>query len=161
MPQERIRELLIIGLSQLHGAEEGMLRQLPLMAARATDPTLRALFDNHYRDTQRHLARLAAVFELRDERRRAMPAPAIRGLIEESRIRRELVVNADAVDLTLIDFARRLEHYEIAAYSGAIMYAERLGRPEPVGLLLDTLEEERGAAAQLGRISAAARGNAA
>jgi ferritin-like metal-binding protein YciE len=46
------------------------------------------------------------------------------------------------MDAALIGAARRVEHYEIAAYSTVIKFAELLGQDEAIELLEQTLEEE-------------------
>jgi ferritin-like metal-binding protein YciE len=161
MPLTRIRELYVANLSDLYGAEEEILRQLPLLSALAADPALREVFDTHYRDTQRHMARLISILEQLDERRRHAPAPAIRGLIEEARVRQEFLERGELLDLALVDAGRRIEHYEMAAYSITSGYAFRLGHTDAANLLLETLKEERQADNQLEMLTAPTRVTAA
>jgi ferritin-like metal-binding protein YciE len=161
MPFTRIRELYVADLSDLCEAEDRILRQLPLMAAAACDPTLRQLFDDHYRDTQRHVQRLATIFERLDERRRPSSAPAVAGLVEEARQRQAFLEPGELLDLALIDAGRRIEHYEIAAYTAAIAYARRIGHLDAVSLLAETLEEERRADTRLDQLPASTRLTAA
>lgn len=143
MPLTRIRELYVVELSEIYESEQEILRQLPLMAARAGNDTLREVFDAHYRATIRHADRLIEVLDHLDERRRQTPAPAIRGLVEEARLRQAFLERGDLLDLTLVDAGRRIEHYEMAAYHAALVYARRLGDTTGVALLLETLEDER------------------
>jgi ferritin-like metal-binding protein YciE len=161
MALTRIRELYVAELSETYESEQEILRQLPLMAARACDPALRQLFEDHYRETRGHVDRLNTLFEQLDERRRPTPAPAMRGLAEEARIRQASLDRGELLDLALIDSCRRIEHYEIAAYSAAIGYARRLGHHDAAALLLQTLEEERRADNQLETLPASTRLTAA
>jgi len=143
MPLTRIRELYVIELSEIYESEQEILRQLPLMAARAAAAQLRDLFEDHYRASQRQVDRLVAIFDRLDERRRPTAVPAIRGLTEEARLRQSLFERGDILDLALIDSGRRMEHYEMAAYSAALGYARRLGDVDGATLILGTLHEER------------------
>jgi ferritin-like metal-binding protein YciE len=161
MALTRIRELYVADLSEIYEAEEEILRQLPLMAARACEVSLRQLFEDHYRETRTHIDRLDTIFALLDERRRATPAPAMRGLAEEARVRQAFLERGELLDLALIDAGRRIEHYEIAAYSATIGYARRLGHHDSVALLLETLEEERRADSQLEGLPSSTRLTAA
>lgn len=161
MSLNRIRDLLVVNISEMYESEEEILRLLPLMSARAVTPGLRDLLDAHYRETQQHVARLTAAFNLLDERRRPTPAAAIRGLAEEARIREALIEGGDMLDLALLDTARRVEHYEIAAYSTTLAYARRLNQGEIVGLLTATLEDERRADSRLEMLAVPARVHAA
>jgi ferritin-like metal-binding protein YciE len=161
MALTRIRELYVVELSEIYESEEEILRQLPLMAASACDPALRQIFEDHYRETRGHLDRLAAIFEQLDERRRPTPAHGIRGLTEEARLRQTSLEQGELLDLALVDGGRRIEHYEMAAYSAAIGYARRLGHLEAAALLTQTLEEERRADGQLEMLPASTRLTAA
>jgi ferritin-like metal-binding protein YciE len=149
MALTRLRDLYVVELSGIVESEEEILRQLPLMAASASDPGLRQVFDEHYRETRGHLDRLAIVFEQLDERRRPAPAHAIRGLTEEARLRQRSLEPGDLLDLALVDAGRRIAHYEIAAYSAAVAYALRLAHQEAAALLQQTLDEERRADGRL------------
>jgi len=161
MALTRLRELYVVELSQIFESEEEILRQLPLMAASAGDPALRQIFEDHYRETRGHLDRLATIFEQLDERRRSTPAHAIRGLTDEARLRQISLAPGELLDLALIDGARRIEHYEMAAYNAVIAYARRLGHHEAAGLLLQTLDDERRADRQLETLPSASRLTAA
>ena len=161
MPLTRLRELYVVELSEICESEDEILRQLPLMAARAGDPTLRRIFEDHYRETRTHLDRLATIFEQLDERRRPTPAHAVRGLVDEARLRQTSLEPGELLDLALIDSGRRIEHYEMAAYTALVGYARRLGHHEASALLLQTLDEERRADSQLEMLPSSTRLTAA
>jgi len=143
MPLTRIRELYVVELSEIYESEQEILRQLPLMAARAGSDSLREAFEAHYRATHRHVDRLTEIFDRLEERRRHTPTPAIRGLVEEARVRQTFLDRGELLDLALVDAGRRMEHYEMAAYHAALTYARRLGDTTGLPLLLETLEDER------------------
>jgi ferritin-like metal-binding protein YciE len=147
-----MRELFVADLSELLETERQMLDELPLMAARASLAALRQLFDDLYRDSQRHAHRLTAVFAQLDERARLTTGPGIRGLIEESRARQASLEPGELLDAALVGAALRFEHYEIASYETTRGYATRLGLDEAKRALSDTLEEERRAEGRLARL---------
>ena len=66
----------------------------------------------------------------------------MKGLIEEGDRFIEKIEQSPLRDAALIGAARRVEHYEIAAYSGAISFARLLGH-ESHALARETLREER------------------
>jgi len=141
----KLRDLYLVELSDLLDAEEQILRELPVMSARATSQKLRALFDDHYRETQRHIERLESLFERMDERARPTVCHGVRGLIEEARERHSTWDRDDVLDAALIGAAQRIEHYEIAGYGCARTYASALGDTEAAQQLQQTLDEERAA----------------
>ena len=137
-----LRDLFIAELSDLLDAEAQVLRELPVMSSRASSPELQALFDEHYRQTQRHIDRLHQLFERLDERPRAMVCQGVRGLVEEARERHATWDPGEVLDAALIGAAQRLEHYEMAGYGCARTYAELLEDREGAQLLQTTLSEE-------------------
>ena len=64
-----------------------------------------------------------------------------------------------AKDMMLAAAGRKTEHYEIASYEDAVVWAKKLGKGEVANLLNQTLAEERAAAQKLqqiaGRLAAA------
>jgi ferritin-like metal-binding protein YciE len=57
------------------------------------------------------------------------------------------------LDAALISAAQRVEHYEMAAYGAVCAYAQLLDRSEDLGLLKETLEEEKKADEKLTELS--------
>jgi ferritin-like metal-binding protein YciE len=144
-----LRDLFVVELSDLLDAEQQILRELPLMASRATAPELREVFEDHYRDTHRHVERLESLFEQMDERPRPSICHGVRGLVEEARERHGLWPRGEVLDAALIGTALRVEHYEIAAYGCARTYAGQLGYPDAARTLQRTLDEEGRAESRL------------
>jgi ferritin-like metal-binding protein YciE len=144
-----VRELYVDELNDLYDAEQQILRELAVMAARATSADLRELLEGHYRDTQQHISRLAALFSERDERPRPTHCQSMRSLIEEARARGAALDAGDLLDAVLITTARRIEHYEIAAYGCARSYATLLEDHDAVSVLQGSLDEELAADASL------------
>ena len=149
-----LRDLYLAELNDLYDAEQQVLRELPLMAAGAASAELRGAFDAHYRQTQQHVARLEQLFARLDERPRSVSCRALRGIIEDARLRNGHLERGDALDASLIAEAQRMEHYEIAAYRSAHAFAMSLSDSEGAEVLQTTLEEERGMEQRMVQLSA-------
>ena len=67
----------------------------------------------------------------------------MRGLVEEAQHEIEEHEKGPVLDLVIVAGMQRIEHYEIAAYGTNIAIARALGEQEAVGLLSETLEEEK------------------
>ena len=93
--------------------------------------------------------RLEQIFDHLNESPRGKICEGMKGLLKEGDERIGEGGEADVLDAGLIAAARRVEHYEIAAYGSARTYAELLGEREAVRLLNETLEEEKAADAKL------------
>ena len=137
-----LREVFLVELSDVLDAEEQLLRELPLMAARATSAEVRALLDEHYRETHVHVQRLHALFDHLDERRRGATCYGMRGLIQEARERHGSWERGEPLDAAILAAAEHIEHYEMAAYGSARLYAIGLGDRDAAQVLEETLNEE-------------------
>ena len=100
-----------------------------------------------------NVQRLEQVFDLMGTAAKGKPCAGMKGLLEEG----EEVMGEDAteelMDAALIGAAQRVEHYEMAAYGTARTMAEHLGNQDAVGLLQETLDEEKAADEKLTEIS--------
>jgi ferritin-like metal-binding protein YciE len=149
-----VRDLYIAELNDLYEAEQQLLRELPLLSAGATSAELREAFDTHYRETQQHVARLEQLFRQLDERPRPVACRALRGIIEDARLRNSHLDRGEALDAALIAAAQRIEHYEIAAYRCARTYALTLQDADGAEVLQETLREEGGMDERLEKLAA-------
>ncbi len=72
-----------------------------------------------------------------------MKCPAIDGIIKEADEVASEINDKSVLDAGLIAAAQAVEHYEIARYGTLIAWAKELGADDCVGLLQQTLDEER------------------
>jgi ferritin-like metal-binding protein YciE len=135
-------DLLVDQLQDLYDAEQRLTKALPKMADAAHSPTLKAAFQEHYRQTQNHVTRLERAFQSIGKSAQGQTCEAMKGLIEEGDQMISAKGNPDVKDAALIAAAQRVEHYEIAGYGSARAFARRLGQSEAARLLQETLDEE-------------------
>jgi ferritin-like metal-binding protein YciE len=137
-----LKDLYIDELGDLYDAETQMIRTLPRLAEAARAPELREALTRHCEESRLHLERLQLIFTHWGERQRSRPCAGLAGIVQEADDRLNEEATADARDAAIIGVARRIEHYEIAAYGCARTYARRLNRPDEARLLQETLDEE-------------------
>ena len=140
-------------ISDLHSAETQLLGILPKMAADATCPELRDAFENHFKETQGHVARLDIIAERHGISNLDVVCDAMRGLLIEARKHVAETEPGDVRDALLIASANRVEHYEIAGYGVAKAFASCLGFGDDADLLDETLQEEGAADATITKIA--------
>jgi ferritin-like metal-binding protein YciE len=139
-----MKELLVDNLRDLFNAENQLVKALPRMARKAANPLLAEAIENHLAETEEQVERLREVFELLDERPGGKHCAGMEGLLEEGREAMEH--DSEAIrDAAIIAAAQKVEHYEIAGYGCAVAYAELLELSDVVGILNETLEEEKAA----------------
>jgi ferritin-like metal-binding protein YciE len=112
------------------------------MASAATSSELKAGFEKHLQETQVQVQRLEQVFSELGESPEGETCLGMKGLIDEgSKLIKE---DADPTvkDAGLIVAAQKVEHYEIAGYGSACVFAETLGFENIKQILKQTLAEE-------------------
>lgn len=139
---DSIDDLFVHELQDLYSAESQLVEALPLMAAGATAPELRIGFEKHLDETRAQLQRIEQVLTMLDEQTDDTICAGMQGLIEEGKSIMQSVERGAVLDGALIDAARKVEHYEITAYRGAMSKAHELGYDDIGELLQANLQEE-------------------
>jgi ferritin-like metal-binding protein YciE len=152
MSSATLHTLYVNELKDLYSAEHQLVKALPKMVKSAESEELSDAFANHLEQTKNHVTRLEDVFENLQENPKGKKCVGMEGIIKEGA---EVIDEFDGkvLDAGLISAAQRVEHYEIAAYGSVCAFAEKLGRSEDLGLLKETLEEEKQADEQLTELS--------
>lgn len=148
-----LQDLLVLKLKALYDIETQLTKALPKMAAHANDPDLRLGFEHHLKETKEHARRLERAFRLLSVKPSATKVEAIRGLIADAEWIIKQKPGDAALDAMLVAAAGYVEHYEMAGYMSASMWAVRLGHHRVSELLRQTLDEEVKAATKLNVLS--------
>lgn len=140
---QTFNDLFVHTLRDIYYAENQILKALPTMIDKATDPKLKQGFEKHFKETQNQVQRLERVFQLHGVEVSGVTCPAIDGIIEEADEVAGEVADKKVLDAALIAAAQAVEHYEITRYGTLIAWAELLGRNDCATLLRQNLEEEK------------------
>ena len=136
-------DLFVHTLRDIYYAENQILKALPEMIEKATDPQLKQGFQLHLRETENHVKRLEQVFRLHGVEPKGVDCPAIDGIIEEADEVAGEIADKAVLDAALINAAQAAEHYEITRYGSLIAWARQLGRNDCASILQKTLDEEK------------------
>jgi ferritin-like metal-binding protein YciE len=135
-------DLFLHQLQDVYYAENQITKALPKMIEKATDPALKAGFQQHLQETEGQIARLEQVFDLIGEQPKGATCPAIEGIIKEANEVAGDIADKAVLDAALIASAQAVEHYEITRYGTLIAWAKQLGRAQAAEILKATLDEE-------------------
>jgi len=138
-----LNDLFVHTLRDIYYAEKQIVKSLPDMIQKATDPQLKRGFKTHLGETENHVARLEEVFRMHGVEIRGVDCPAIDGILEEAKDVAGEVDDKGVLDAALIAAAQAVEHYEITRYGSLVAWAKQLGRPDCAGVLQRTLDEEK------------------
>jgi ferritin-like metal-binding protein YciE len=146
-------DLFVHTLRDIYYAENQIVKALPDMIEKATDPSLKQGFQAHLGETQNHVKRLEQVFKMHGIEARGVDCPAIDGIIEEANDVAGEVDDQHVLDAALIAAAQAVEHYEMTRYGTLIAWARQLGRTDCASLLQQNLDEEKAADSKLTTIA--------
>lgn len=147
-----LNDLFILKMNALYDIENQLTDALDLMTEAASDPDLKDAFEDHISETSMHAQRIEDIFSMLDMKPKSEKVEGVRGLIKDAEW---LIKNTDsdeARDAVLIAAALEAEHYEMAAYDTAVVWASLLGYVEAQSLLEETLAEEKKSADKLSEI---------
>src|SRR5579863_4623301 len=129
-------------LKDIYDFEKRLVRAIPKMAKAATSDELRSGLMEHFEVTRNQVQRVEQIFELLDIPAKAKTCDGMKGILAEGD---DMLgeVEGSLRDVAIAIAARRVEHYEMAAYAGARAIAGQLGNREVADLLQENWDEER------------------
>ena len=141
-------------LKDIYYAEQQLLKAIPKLAQASTTEELEDAFNDHLRQTERHVKRLEKVFQLIGKNPEGKRCEAMDGLVKEAEtIIKETKQGSMTRDAALIIAAQKVEHYEIATYGGLVQLAITMDLKRAADILDKTLLEEEDTDALLTEIA--------
>jgi ferritin-like metal-binding protein YciE len=148
-------DLFVHTLRDIYYAEKQILKALPEMIEKATDPQLKQAFQAHLGETKNHVTRVEQVFKMHGVEPKGVDCPAIDGIIEEADEIAGEIENKQVLNAALAAAAQAVEHYEITRYGTLIAWAKQLGRNDCASVLQKNLDEEKAADKKLTELAEA------
>jgi ferritin-like metal-binding protein YciE len=128
-------------LADIYDAEHRFLEAQKEMSAQADDQKLRTMIVTHMKETEEQIKKLEQVFEEMGSKPEKQACKAAQGLVAEgASVMKES--EAPAKDSLIAGAVARVEHYEIAAYTGLVEAARTMGQSQVAKLLEANLKQE-------------------
>lgn len=142
MKLETLHDLYLSELRDLYGAEQQIVKALPKVIDKTSNPELRQALEQHLEQTRGHVSRLEEIFQMHGEDAKKQKCKGMDGILDEG----DDMIGKDATpevrDAAIISACQRVEHYEMAAYGSVRTFAEQMGHERAMQLLQQTLDEE-------------------
>jgi ferritin-like metal-binding protein YciE len=148
-----MQQFLVEQLRTLYDAEKQLTKALPRMAKAASDRELSDGFRRHAEQTREQAARIEQIFQTLGVKARGATCAPMQALIEEGQQIIASEMEEAVRDIRLASAARRVEHFEMAAYDALSAAAQAMKQTEVARLLQDTLREETATDKQLATIA--------
>ncbi|MBV8589714.1 MAG: ferritin-like domain-containing protein [Acetobacteraceae bacterium] len=146
-------DLFVHTLQDMYYAENQIVKNLPKVIGKATNPQLKQGLQSHLAETQNHVKRLEQVFKMHGQETKGVTCAAMDGIIDEADTMMGDISDGDTLDAAIISSCQAVEHYEITRYGSLIAFARQLGRNDCASVLEQTLEEEKTADKKLTEIA--------
>jgi ferritin-like metal-binding protein YciE len=153
MQTSQLMKLFEDELKDIYWAEIALTKAIPKMIEKATSEELITALTRHLAETVQQVTRAEEVFACIGKKPEAVKCEAMTGLIKEAEQIMEECEEGAMRDAGIISAGQKVEHYEIATYGTLRQFAETLGLKDVVGLLQQTLDEEKAADEKLSKIA--------
>ncbi len=142
-PIKTLDDLFVHTLQDIYYAENQIVKSLPAMISKATDPQLKSGFEKHLGETKNQVKRLEQVFQMHGQEVKGVRCAAMDGILEEAQEIMGDVSDKEVLDAAMLAAAQAVEHYEISRYGTLMAWAKQLGRNDCASILSQNLEEEK------------------
>jgi ferritin-like metal-binding protein YciE len=142
------RTLYVSNLKKALDMEQKILKALPDLIAKTSDPELAKAFEIHLNETGGHVERVENLLRRNIGESKTEVCKVINGLTTEASDTIKDVTDPSIRDIALIGAAQQVEHHEIAVYGTLRRWAEILGLAED-GVVLEAIEAEEANADEL------------
>lgn len=141
-------------LRYIYDCEQKLVKKgIPSMIEACSSTELRTALEQHLEETRTHVTRLDRVFKLIGAESKTEGNDIIDEITDAAKDMVSATEDGSSLrDAALIASGNLVEHYEIATYGSLVSFARQLAIPEAVGLLEQTLNEEKAADAKLTQI---------
>ncbi|MFN3404219.1 MAG: ferritin-like domain-containing protein [Cytophagaceae bacterium] len=156
MKINNLNDLFVDMLKDLYSAEVQLVKQLPVLAKKATTKELKNALEDHLQVTSSQRDRIEALCKEMNINPKGKNCAAMEGIVKEAEETVSEIESNLVMDAAIIAVAQKVEHYEIASYGTAVAFAKMLGNQQAQKVLHDILEEEKQADALLTKIAESA-----
>jgi ferritin-like metal-binding protein YciE len=143
-----LRTLYASNLKKALDMEQKILKALPELIAKTSDPELAKAFAIHLDETDGHVHRVENLLRRSIGESKTETCKVINGLTTEASDTIKDVTDPSIRDIALIGAAQQVEHHEIAVYGTLRRWAEILGLAEDA-VVLEAIEAEEANADEL------------
>lgn len=142
---EDLRTLYTESLQKALDMENKIVKALPTMVEKSTDPELATAFRNHLEQTKGHVNKVQSLLRKATGEASASTCKVISSLVTSAEDSIKDAKDTGIRDISLIAAGQQVEHHEIAVYGTLRTWAGILGQSDDAAVLESILQEEEAA----------------
>lgn len=139
---EDLRTLYKDELQKALDMEQKIVKALPTMVEKSTDPDLASAFRTHLEQTKGHVTKVESLLRKNTGEASTTTCKVVSTLISSAEDSIKDAKDADIRDVSLIASAQQVEHHEMAIYGTLRTWAGILGERDDAAMLESILREE-------------------
>ena len=149
---QSLTELYNTELRKALDLEETIVKNLPVMIEKSTDPQLKQAFQSHLQESEIHVSKVRSILSTFEDND-SQTCKVIHALVSEAQDTIKDVNDATVLDAALIGGGQQIEHHEIAVYGTLRTWASLLGRHQDATMLESILNDEKHADQLLSQVA--------
>jgi ferritin-like metal-binding protein YciE len=138
-----LRELYTNSLQKALDMEQQIIKTLPVMIEKATDPQLKQGLETHLRESEGHASQVESILSQISGDTSTITCKVMSALATEGSDTIKDTGDASVRDAGIISGCQQVEHHEIAVYGTLKTWAKLLGQNEQAQVLERILAEEK------------------
>lgn len=142
---EDLRTLYTDTLQKALDMEQKIVKALPTMVEKSTDPELADAFRDHLEQTKGHVHKVEGLLRKQTGETSTSTCKVISSLVTSAEDNIKDAKDTGIRDISLIASGQQVEHHEIAVYGTLRTWAGILGQSDDAAVLESILEEEEAA----------------
>jgi ferritin-like metal-binding protein YciE len=153
MPMSTPQDLFVHELSDIHSAEQIIVRMLGEAQGLVQNPPLKQGLTKHQQESEQQAKNVEQVLQMMGQQAHPITCHAAEGLRQSLQEVVQSGPSPEVLEGAVVAGAIKTEHLEIAAYTGLVKKAQAMGQTEAAQLLQQNLQQEQNMLQQLETIS--------
>lgn len=148
---EQLHKLMLAELKDVRSAESQIIKALPPLIKKVSDPHLRESLTVHLSETEIQVDRLEQIEQEVETSLTRKRCIGMESILQEGKDLLDKEWDTEHTDLVIAVSSKKVETYEIEGYKTILLCAKQMGHESIIKLVRETLDEEEQALAQLNK----------
>ena len=146
---QRPEDLFLFELAYMHAFEQNNVQTLQQLVQEVSSDEARQPLQHHLEETREQVKLLEQIFQTLGEQPQQVTVHATTGLKQDHDAFASMQPTPEVLTLFDLGAAAKIEHMEVACYTGLLTKAQLMGQQEVAGILQRILKQEEDAVSEI------------
>lgn len=143
------KDLFLFELAYMHAFEQNNVQTLQELIQEVNSEQAKKLLQHHLEETREQVQLLEQIFQTLGEQPQKVTVHAAQGLKQDHDSFAAMQPSPEVLTLFDLGAAAKVEHMEVACYTGLLTKAQQMGQTEVAGVLQRILKQEQDAVEEI------------